>query len=330
MACSAFKSNSHISAAFPPVRIRSFVGDESDGRGTKPSLQLKVVASSVTRSAESKGPVPPLTTGWRSASRLVAERGGSYAVLRRKLEMLRQVLAEDIINSLACTADQAMHLVDDHLLGVRQGKTALPALSASPEAVRIIDQGFVCKTAIPIKPVGWFSARELQRTVNASDTHIRSILLQLRAALVQDVQQSLACSNHRAEELVSDFLIGLKKPSGPGAVGVHASPDALRLFDELSRNDPAFSPIKPEGWLTAYQLKKDFIGNVVTLRSKLLQLRSMFVDEVQLTLECSRADAFEIVDHQLIGNRTAGGRPGLAASPDAVRAAEENGVFRHR
>jgi hypothetical protein len=171
---------------------------------------------------------------WRSACDLENEYVGGSTDIKRFLETLRNALIGDVMVSNQCSLQEATDLVDTHLIGLRKPRRGPEALAASPDAQRLL--GLTKRTeAGPPKPEGWKTAMELSRSHRAGCVTISLRLERLRARLISDLVD--AGYGETAQALVENHLIGNKKPAY-GQVTITASPDAIRLAEEMELIEP--------------------------------------------------------------------------------------------
>ena len=79
------------------------------------------------------------------------------------------------------------------------------------------------------------------------------------------------------------------------------------------------TPVKPEGWRSAWELSREYVGFCGTIDQKLKGLRTALLGDM-LVAGYSESEAAALVNDQLIGRRKSKQGPEcLAASPEAVR-----------
>jgi hypothetical protein len=102
-------------------------------------------------------------------------------------------------------------------------------LAASPDALRAL--GLTAKEqAAPEKGEASRVVWELRRHYRGDAKDLSRRLNGLRQQLIGDVAATLGCSAELAADLVSDHLIGLRKPVR-GREGMAAEPEALRVAE---------------------------------------------------------------------------------------------------
>jgi hypothetical protein len=84
-------------------------------------------------------------------------------------------------------------------------------------------------------------------------------------------------------------------------------------------------PAKPEEWLSVRQIKSRYVGSFIRIESELAALRDGLISDIALT-GVDADEAERLVEAHLIGRRKPRHGPeALAASPEAVRIAVEEG-----
>jgi hypothetical protein len=174
----------------------------------------------------------------------------------------------------------------------------------------------------PPKPSDWRSTVELSRIYLGGNKEIARALLNLRSRLIGDLVMELECRSSEAEALIDDHLVGRRKPAR-GRSGWCVSPDGERLLKLLPRT--MLCPAKPDKWLSVRQIKSLYVGSFIRIESELKALRDGLISDIVLTgVDVDKAE--RMVEAHLIGYRKPRHGPeALAASPEVIRIAVEEG-----
>jgi hypothetical protein len=174
------------------------------------------------------------------------------------------------------------------------------------------------------KPAGWRSAKQLNKEYVGGNAGLNNRMGQLRKELIADMRAA-GYTENEAADLVEEHLIGKKKPYR-GRAALAASPDAVRALELIERTKAA--PLKPIRWRSAAQLSREGAGSVPVRNNKLDLLREVLIADVQAA-GYTEVAATTLVEEYFVGWKKPppGGPEALAASPDAVRVAEQFGMF---
>ena len=113
----------------------NLVGIRSNKSGPK-----TVAASPDARRILDERETPPLLPGWQTSGMRMKEQGGDIRTHDRNMRALGKELTGDIAQATGCDKDEAAALVEHNLVGMRQGKNGKPAMAASPDAQRTLDE----------------------------------------------------------------------------------------------------------------------------------------------------------------------------------------------
>jgi hypothetical protein len=84
-------------------------------------------------------------------------------------------------------------------------------------------------------------------------------------------------------------------------------------------DEPPTTPPKPEGWRSAAQLRRDFVGHNIAIDNRLRELRSGLIADI-VAAGYPEEEAVALVEHNLVGRkRSRRGTEATVGSPDAVR-----------
>ena len=172
--------------------------------------------------------IPPLLSGWQTGGMRRKQRGGHNITHDKNIRVLAETLAGDIAQQVTNgNREEAAARVEANLIGMRQGKSGPPAMAASPDAQRILDE----QEAPPLSS-GWQTAHMRAKERGGKDaTHDKNIRV-LAGTLAGDIAQQVTNGNREeAAARVEANLIGMRQgKKGPAALA--ASPDAQRILDK--------------------------------------------------------------------------------------------------
>jgi hypothetical protein len=158
---------------------------------------------------------------------------GGNVKIHQKLTALRDQLVADIVHCMDWSEADARSIVDRWLIGMRKPLSGSEGIAASPDAIRILDL-IPRENTVPSKPQDWQSAVDLSKNFNGNSKTINKKLVELRTLLITDVR---AAGIDPAENVVDDFLFGMKKPrKGNDALAV--SPDGVRIAEQFGILSP--------------------------------------------------------------------------------------------
>jgi len=184
---------------------------------------------------------PKKPDDWKAPSQLSRTYAGTKSVIKERLQALRERLIKDLV-AAGLSSNEALDLVEYHLIGYRVGRGGPPTLAASPDAIRIFDEEESRRPKLskrarsptaPPKTDGWRSARDLQGNYAGGVSVILERLKRLRDSFI-DHMMSLDVPKEEAITFVENCLIGTRKLSTKsGAIhALSATSDAIRVGEE--------------------------------------------------------------------------------------------------
>ncbi|HLJ92524.1 MAG TPA: hypothetical protein VKU02_04950 [Gemmataceae bacterium] len=148
---------------------------------------------------------------------------------------MRQQLIADITAAMQCSPQEAVLLIEDHLIGPRKPRRGKDGLCVSSDVDRLLEPGLFRKEkASSGRPVSWTSPFELRAYYVGNDRSITKRLCKLASELAGDIMTAMGCSEQEATNLVAEHLIGRKKPRG-GREGIAVSPEVVRIAEQYGQ-----------------------------------------------------------------------------------------------